>query len=216
MSHSFPNTGLLLLSLLSYQPALALEVNITKDLASVTVLHQGKPLSIERNQDDMNTVAPDFAMTSRPCPPFCIQPMHLAPGVETIGELELLDYLQRLGQGDSSILVIDSRTPDWVAKGTIPGSINIPWNKLSSSVGAADPMSIAEILTGTFGVKELEGLFDFAPAKTLVFFCNGAWCGQSPLNIHTLLRYGYPADKLKWYRGGMQMWENLGFTTVTQ
>ena len=46
-------------------------------------------------------------------------------------------------------------------------------------------------------------------------FCNGMWCGQSPANIRTLLRFGYPADKLKWYRGGMQDWEILGLTTVT-
>ena len=45
-------------------------------------------------------------------------------------------------------------------------------------------------------------------------FCNGMWCGQSPNNIRTLLRFGYPADKIKWYRGGMQNWSNLGFTTV--
>ena len=54
-----------------------------------------------------------------------------------------------------------------------------------------------------------------AGAKTLVMFCNGMWCGQSPANIRTLLRFGYPADKLKWYRGGMQDWEILGLTTVT-
>jgi hypothetical protein len=25
---------------------------------------------------------------------------------------------------------------------------------------------------------------------------------------------GYPADKIKWYRGGMQSWEIVGLTTV--
>jgi hypothetical protein len=29
-----------------------------------------------------------------------------------------------------------------------------------------------------------------------------------------LLKIGYPAHKLFWYRGGMQDWENLGLTTV--
>jgi len=29
-----------------------------------------------------------------------------------------------------------------------------------------------------------------------------------------LLKYGYPANKIKWYRGGMQNWEILGFNTV--
>jgi rhodanese-related sulfurtransferase len=59
-----------------------------------------------------------------------------------------------------------------------------------------------------------EGLWDFSTAKTLVMFCNGAWCGQSPTNIQTLLKLGYPPNKLKWYRGGMQAWEQFGLTTV--
>jgi rhodanese-related sulfurtransferase len=65
-----------------------------------------------------------------------------------------------------------------------------------------------------FGVKELEGLWDYSSAKTLVLFCNGMWCGQSPNNILNLLKFGYPADKIKWYRGGMQDWEILGLSTV--
>ena len=57
-------------------------------------------------------------------------------------------------------------------------------------------------------------VFDFSKAKTLVMFCNGMWCGQSPANIKTLLKYGYPPEKIKWYRGGMQDWEILGLSTV--
>ena len=53
-------------------------------------------------------VKPAFAKTSRKCPPFCIQPMTLAPGVETIGEVELIDYVRRLANGDTNILLIDS------------------------------------------------------------------------------------------------------------
>ena len=115
-------------------------------------------------------------------------------------------------QGDD-VLVIDSRTPDWVKNGTIPGSINIPWTTLSPTAGA-DPFKIADILQKQFGVRNQEGLWDFTDAKTLVLFCNGMWCGQSPTNIRTLLSFGYPASKLKWYRGGMQAWEILGFTIV--
>jgi hypothetical protein len=29
-----------------------------------------------------------------------------------------------------------------------------------------------------------------------------------------LLALGYPAHKIKWYRGGMQSWKSLGLTTV--
>jgi len=188
-------------------------VKITPDIASVEVIHSGKKITIVRNQDENHLVSPDFAKTSRKCPPFCVQPHTLASGVETIGELEVLDYLARMSKGDTSIMVIDSRTPDWVKKGTIPGSVNIPWTSLNPGQGA-DPMSIAELLESKFGAVQQEGLWDFSKARTLVLFCNGMWCGQSPNNIQTLLRFGYPAAKIKWYRGGMQDWEILGLTTV--
>ena len=168
--------------------------------------------TIMRNQDNAATVNPAFAKTSRPCPPFCIQPMQLRPGIQTIGEQEIIHYAVMMSKGEkmpdgSEIMVIDSRTPDWVAKGTIPGAVNLPWTLLSERKGA-DPLSIAEIMTTKFGAEEQNGLFYFDKAKTLVLFCNGMWCGQSPNNIKSLLKYGYPADKIKWYRGGMQNWEN--------
>jgi rhodanese-related sulfurtransferase len=191
----------------------AVAVKITRDIASVEVMHDGKKTKIMRNQDQKNTVNKSFAKTSRKCPPFCIQPSTLAPGIETIGELEMIDYLTRMSGGDNSILVVDSRTPDWVKRGTIPGAVNIPWTSLNPAKGA-DPITIGEIMEDRFGAKNLEGLWDYSSAKTLVMFCNGMWCGQSPNNIKNLLKFGYPAHKIKWYRGGMQDWEILGLTTV--
>lgn len=203
-----------MLAALIAHPAAAAEpkVKITAELPSVEVIHEGKKFLIERNQDSNRVLTGEFAKTSRDCPPFCIQPGTLAPGVETVGELEVLDYLRRIAAGDDSILVVDSRTPEWVARGTIPGSVNIPWDRLSA--GQSDPFTIAEILEERLGAQNQEGLWDFSGAKTLVLFCNGMWCGQSPTNIRTLLKYGYPADKLKWYRGGMQDWNILGLTTA--
>ncbi|MCP4331632.1 MAG: rhodanese-like domain-containing protein [Gammaproteobacteria bacterium] len=191
----------------------AAEVNITAEVESVAVRHGDSEIKIMRNQNQKNTVNPAFAKTSRKCPPFCIQPSSLAPGVETIAELEVLDYLKRMSDGDDSIVVIDSRTRAWVAKGTIPGAINIPWTTLNPAKGA-DPISIGEILEGRFNAQNLEGLWDYRNARTLVMFCNGMWCGQSPNNIKNLLGFGYPAHKIKWYRGGMQSWEILGLTTA--
>jgi rhodanese-related sulfurtransferase len=190
-----------------------LEVKITESLSFVDVKHNDKTVRIQREQSPGHTVNPNYAKTSRKCPPFCIQPGRIAEGVETIGELEVLDYLQRMANGDETILVIDSRTEDWVKKGTIPGSTNIPWTLLKQEAGA-DPFQIADILENRFGAISIEGLWDFSTAKTLVLFCNGLWCGQSPANIKTLLRFGYPAQKLKWYRGGIQNWENLGLTVI--
>jgi len=206
-------TGVTVITLAFSAMSLAAVVNITPTLESVTVIHGDQNVTIMRNQNQKNTVNPAFAKTSRKCPPFCIQPSALAPGVETIAELEVLNYLKLISEGDESILVIDSRTPDWVAKGTIPGAINIPWKKLNPAQGA-DPISIGEILEEQLNAKNLEGLWDYSQAKTLIMFCNGMWCGQSPNNIKNLLKFGYPAHKIKWYRGGMQDWEILGLSTA--
>jgi len=137
---------------------------------------------------------PLYSKTSRECPPFCIQPSALVPGVETIGEVEMLDYLAHVSAGDNSILVVDSRTPDWVKKGTIPGSVNIPWTSLNPAKSAG-PISIRKIMEERFDVKYLDGLWDYTNAKTLVMFCNGIWCGQSPNNIMNLLKFGYPLTR---------------------
>ena len=186
-------------------------VGITPELKKLEGYINGKKFSLIRNQDTEHRIDPAFARTSRRCPPFCVQPMVLSPGVETIGELEVIEYIRQMSEGNDSILLVDSRTPDWVARGTIPGAVNIPWTLLNPSRGA-DPISIGEILVNHFAVRDLEGLWDFSTAKTLVMFCNGIWCGQSPNNIRNLLRFGYPPDKIKWYRGGMQSWEILGLS----
>lgn len=209
------STGIMAAGLVFGSSAMAADkpVNITDDIAEVTITISGDTYTINRNQDNKNTVDPAFAKTSRPCPPFCIEPSTIAPGVETIGELEVIDYLKKMSDGDESILVIDSRTPDWASRGTIPGSVNIPWTKLNTEKGATQE-SINAIMEEQFGASKKGETWDFSEAKTLVLFCNGMWCGQSPHNIKALLKLGYPSDKLKWYRGGMQDWEILGLTTI--
>ncbi|PHS71187.1 MAG: sulfurtransferase [Cycloclasticus sp.] len=205
-------TAIALLCILSFS-ATAKPVNITPDVASVEITVDGKKVTISRNQDNANLIDSNYAKTSRPCPPFCIRPIVLAPGVETIGELEILEYLKQL-DSDKNLMVIDSRTPDWVARGTIAGAVNIPWTKLDEKKGATE-LDIELIVVDEFGAtKDDNGKWDYSNAKTLVLFCNGMWCGQSPRNIMSLLALGYPAEKLKWYRGGMQTWNVLGLSTV--
>ncbi len=187
-------------------------VKITPKMASAEVKHDGKAVTIMRNQDQNATINPAFAKTSRKCPPFCIRPFTTAKGVETIGELEVIAYAQKMSGGDSSIMLVDNRTPDWHAKGTIPGAVNVPFTKINRGKGA-DDLSIAESLE-LFGATETGSGWDFSNAKTLIMFCNGMWCGQSPLGIAGIMDMGYPAEKIKWYRGGMQSWEIVGLTTV--
>jgi rhodanese-related sulfurtransferase len=188
-----------------------LKVGITDSMPYVELpAKQGKIL-LMRHQDPAHRVDPPYDKTSRDCPPYCVQPMRLAPGVETIGELELIDYLKRSAAGEP-VLVIDSRTPSWTSRGMIPGAIAIPYSKLDPAT--ANPAEVAETMELDFGAVRVNGLWSFGSAKTLVFYCNGPWCGQSPTNIRAMLDYGYPPQKIKWYRGGMQDWESLGFTTV--
>jgi rhodanese-related sulfurtransferase len=196
------------------------ENKIAADLQSVDVIHNGKIVTITRSDAKNATLPKGYEKTSRHCPPFCIQPMHVLPGVETVGELEVLGYLKRIADGDDSLLVVDSRGPEWVARGTIPGSVNVPWRSINSDMGGmfaveAETQILNKVISETFGAKKTDSGWDFSNAKTLVLFCNGLWCGQSSINIHTLAKLGYPTDKLKWYRGGMQDWVSVGLTTVT-
>jgi rhodanese-related sulfurtransferase len=188
-------------------------VYITHDLPFLDVKHHGKTVRIERNPDTDNMIDPEYALTSRPCPPFCIQPIVIAPGVETLGEIELLDYLKRMSAGDSAVMLIDSRDGDWPRRsGVIPGAVVIPWQQVFPA--QADHDKLVALFEDRFGAMRTGNLWNFAHAKTLIFYCNGPWCGQSPTNIKALLNLGYPAHKIKWYRGGIQDWKMLGLTTV--
>jgi len=196
---------LLLLTAFSSQ---ALEVNIAKEIASVETQHNGQTVVIQRIQDTSNRLVDDFSKTSRPCPPFCLQPIHVADGVKTIGELELLDFLKEDVPAGTGLL-IDARMPQWFNAETIPGSINIPFVVMS-----ADNSFMPDILKVMGATQNAKKQWDFKQAKSLVLFCNGPWCGQSPRAIKGLLSYGYPAEKIHYYRGGMNLWRLMGLTTV--
>ena len=70
-------------------------VGITKDLMSITVKTNKGPVKIMRNQDNKAVINPGFAKTSRKCPPFCVQPQSVADGVKTVGELEVVKYMEK-------------------------------------------------------------------------------------------------------------------------
>ena len=170
---------------------------------------------ISRNADNSNLVDPAFAKTSRPCPPFCIQPTEpfLPARVATVTELDIIHAARDVAGGDTSVVLIDARTPGWVKKGTVPHAVNVPFTKIDSKALAKDPMAVVDILTSQFGVEDMDGVLNYNKAKTLYLFCNGSWCGQSPMAINALLTMGYPQDKIKYYRGGMNAWKSLGLTT---
>jgi rhodanese-related sulfurtransferase len=174
---------------------------------------------ISRVQDGKNTINPAFAKTSRPCPPFCIQPTHpFAPAaVDTVTELDVIAAAEKVASGDKSVMIVDARTPVWTTAkkgGKIPHSVNVPFNKMNSKALAKDPMAVVDLMVEHFGVKNNDDVLSFKDAKTLYLYCNGLWCGQSPAAINALLSLGYPESKLKYYRGGMNAWHSLGLSTV--
>lgn len=174
---------------------------------------------IYRVQNGKNTIHPAFAKTSRPCPPFCIQPSHpFAPAaVDTVTELDVIHAARDVANGDKTVMVVDARTPIWTTAkkgGKVPHSVNIPFNKMNSKALAKDPMAVVDLMVDNFGVKNNDDVLNFDNAKTLYLYCNGLWCGQSPAAIRALLSLGYPESKLKYYRGGMNAWHSLGLSTV--
>ncbi|MGK0497182.1 MAG: rhodanese-related sulfurtransferase [Neptuniibacter pectenicola] len=181
------------------------KVMIAPGLVSFTVQHEGEPVEIMRNQDRSNTIHELYSTTFRGIP----QPIKpFEPyDVETIGEREFVEYMQQ-AQTDENVLIVDTRTEGWHYRLTIPGSINVPYTVMDEAESATDALE-------EFGaVKQEDGSFDYSQAKTLAMFCNGYWCGQTPALIRAMLEMDYPAEKMKYYRGGMQAWTSLGFTTV--
>ena len=138
-----------------------------------------------------------------------IAPMKFSDKVETFGEVEVLDFIEK-AKNDKTMMLVDSRTENWFYHETIPSAVNVPYTYLKQSQYPDEFEEYLEIL----GVKKVDGKYDFSKAKTILMFCNGAWCGQSPESMKALTAIGYPEEKLKWYRGGMQSWLSLGLTTV--
>jgi len=164
---------------------------------------QANEVKIERTNNPNSYLNNTFALTSRPSPPFFIQPFTVSKDVETYGELEVIQFIQNK-QG----LFVDARLKNWYLDSAIPSAVNIPFKIFLTDTPERD-----EVLKRLGGVHKLD-TWDFAKAQEILFYCNGAWCGQSPTAIHALLDIGYPAKKMKYYRGGMQAWQLLGLTTI--
>lgn len=112
-----------------------------------------------------------------------LQPLEAAPGVRTVGELELQELVR-----DGAVLV-DTRVGGSTGGVTLPGAVSLPHNEVLSRREELDPSRVS------------------------VFFCNGPQCPQSPAAIRELLEAGHPADALAYYRGGMHDWVSLAMPT---
>lgn len=113
-----------------------------------------------------------------------VTPMELAPGVRTVGELEVLDHLRSGGE------LVDTRLPHFHQAGTIPGARAIPHEEILDQMDTLDP------------------------DRPTVFFCNGPQCTATPQAVGDLLGAGYPPSEILYYRGGIRDWVTLGYPLV--
>lgn len=210
--------------------ALAVDVQLDSERNSVDVIHKNGVIKVMRIQDTDHRIAGGFTKTSRKCPPFCIEPMVPVPGVQPVGEIDVFDFMENeLVSGDG--MLVDARTPAWHKKGTIPGSVNIPFTVFEADIDepalkdALKKLGVRKRATVSGFVRTLENwgflngdlkndTWDFSQAKNIILWCNGPWCGQSPRAIRSLTKLGYPVERINYYRGGMQTWQTLGLTTV--
>ena len=137
-----------------------------------------------------------IADTTQFCPPLSMQPIKVAEGVETVGELELIDFMvQKRG------LLIDARTEELHLREAIPGSVNIPYTLMVSRLDE-------------LGCSKSNKEWNCAAAERVALYCTGMQCGQSAIAIRAMLSEGYPAEKILYYRGGLQSWKMQGLSTV--
>lgn len=178
--------------------ASAQDVAITPDMPMVAVETDNGVVEIKRIQDTENRISGKWAKTSRSCPNFCVQPIIPAPGVTPIGELELLEFLK-----DPDVVVVDGRVERDFATGAIPGAVNVPYTQ------AADRLH-------ELGCEpDFDGFIcDGEDVKSVALYCNGPWCAQSPTAARRMIEAGFPAEKIHYYRPGMQGWRMLGLTVT--
>ena len=194
---------LFFIQLISFSHSFADDTNaigITAEKTFIEVSHNGKTVKIEREQIHGKNIK------TKPCPPFCIKPLTLSPNVETFAELELISFLSNDVKNEKGFLV-DSRMTDQFEKETIPGAINIPFLLFTGSQ--------AKAALKLLGAKEENPSNDFSEAKTMCFFCDDSLCDESNRAISALISLGYPANRLKYYRGGIQAWKALNLTTIS-
>ena len=129
-----------------------------------------------------------------------LQPLVPVAGVVPVTESEIIEAL-----GDKNALVVDMRDPNDRVKGTIPGSISIPYTEVAMRM---DELGCKKLPDGS------KQKWNCSTAKKVYGFCNGPVCPQSPSAMNAMVRDGFPASKIYYYRGGMLDWDALGLTTV--
>ncbi len=188
-----------------------IHVKITQDIPYIDLYHLGNKVRVQRIQDTENILTDDYVKVARECPPFCIHPMKVHPDIKTVGEVEFMKFIKEK-VGTAQGVIVDARLKRWHEIETIPSAINIPYPLIER----AKKSKIAKIFTLLGMSIDKNSKWNFENAKELTIFCNGVWCDQSRRLIYGLLKNGYPANKISYYRDGFQGWKILGLTTVVQ
>ena len=170
------------------------ELKITETLTSVRVVHENQTILIKRTSKNQE----------RSCPPFCIQPMTIK-GVRTVGELEVLDFIKAL-KGKEAKLLIDIRENKLYNQNTIPGAINVPYSMLK------EKSKYQEQVLQLLGGKKRGKKWIFKLVPTLLIFGESEEDSKATKSIKTLLELSYPAQKIYYYRTGIDAWNRLGLT----
>ncbi len=182
------------------------KVKITPDMAYIYVYHKGKAVKVHRIQDTKHKITGEYAKIYRPGTD--IQPIKMHKDIKTVGEVELLKFMTNKVNKKKGLLV-DLRPKIAYKKESIPSAVNIPARVKDN------PVKIEKILKVLGAKRNTDGTLDTSKVLEVAFYCDGLWSDKSPEFIKAFLDLGYPADKILYYRGGMQMWKILGFTTVT-
>jgi rhodanese-related sulfurtransferase len=182
------------------------KVKITPEMAYIYVYHKGKAVKVHRIQDTKHKLTGEYAKTYRPGQ--YIQPIKMNENVQTVGEVEILQFMKAKVNKKKGLLV-DLRPKVDYRKESIPSAVNIPARVKDNKV------KLEKILKVLGAKRQADGTLDTSKVLEVAFYCNGLWCDKSSDFIQTFLDLGYPANKMYYYRGGFQMWKILGFTTVT-
>lgn len=168
-------------------------------------IFDGARIEIGPRAPDAVKFASRFASLTPSCDPFCIAPLSTAEGVDTVIEPQVLDFLiNAVGRNEG--LLVDARMPPARALGYIPGSVNLPHETLSEDNAFRDQILKA------LGARSFEDIYNFSDAQKLIIYDNGPSQNDAGLLISHLIQVGYPLDKIKYYRGGMQVWSVLALT----
>jgi len=139
-----------------------------------------------------------------------VQSIKIDDEIVTVGEIEVLKFLQLLDFEPEKYIIVDARNEEWFQKMSIPHAVNIPYINIKYYEDFPDEVDRSMKLLNV--KKDKKGVLDFSEAKEAIVYCNGSWCPQSVKMIKALAALGYPKKKLFWYRGGMQDWIAAGFT----